>query len=206
MNGAAGIIACSACKAPIDVSHYNQPNPTRCPGCNRNLLAYVFPAFYRRENSGPVGEALQDLAEASCFQHSTRRAVAPCDRCGRFMCALCQMEIEGSTICPECLESGHQKQQISSLESKRILYDTMAYSLALAPLPMLLFYPILILSPLTAIGAIFVTIRHWNKPLGITRNSRWRFVVAVILAMLQLLGWGFIILTLAGLAGELLAD
>ena len=41
---------------------------------------------------------------ASCAAHRRNAAVASCERCGIFMCALCRTECDGLTICAPCFE------------------------------------------------------------------------------------------------------
>jgi hypothetical protein len=41
---------------------------------------------------------------ASCAAHRRNAAVASCERCGIFMCALCRTTADGMTLCAPCFE------------------------------------------------------------------------------------------------------
>ena len=125
--------------------------------------------------------------EATCFYHPQKKAVLPCEGCGRFLCALCDCELHGQHFCPVCLEVGRKKRKIKSLENERTLYDRIA--LALAVLPMLIFYFTFVTAP----AALFIALRHWNSPRSIVRPSRIRLVLAIIFASLQIIGWVVVI-------------
>lgn len=129
--------------------------------------------------------------ESSCFYHPQKKAVLPCDGCGRFVCALCDCQLNGQHFCPVCLETGKTKGKIKSLDNQRTLYDRIALSLAIYPL--LIFYFTLITAPM----ALFVAIRYWKSPPSLVRRGKIRFVVAIIFALLQIAGWGIFFVYLA---------
>src|SRR5204863_7371489 len=88
---------------------------------------------------------------------------------------------------PACLEAGRTKGKIKNLENRRTLYDSVA--LVLVVLPMVIFWPGILFTIITAPTAIFVAIRYWNAPPGIVRRTHARHIVAIVLAGLQILGW-----------------
>lgn len=45
--------------------------------------------------------------------------------------------------------------------------------------------------------ALFVAIRYWNAPRSLVRRTRIRFVAAIVLAVLQIAGWGLLFVFLA---------
>jgi hypothetical protein len=143
----------------------------------------IFPALFRHFALGSAGEVLVVENEASCFYHPQKKAVRPCEGCGRFLCALCDCELHGEHFCPACLESGKRKGKIKKLENERTLYDNIALGLALYPL--LFFYLTIITAPMS----LFVAIRYWNAPRSIVHPTRIRLVLAIILASLQVAGW-----------------
>ena len=132
--------------------------------------------------------------ESGCFYHPQKKAVRPCDGCGRFLCGLCDCELQGRHFCPACLEAGRTKGKIQSLENQRTLYDSIA--LALAIYPVVLVFSIYF-TIITAPMALFVAIRYWKSPLGILRRTKTRFVVAIILASLQIAGWVALVIALS---------
>ena len=176
------LIHCPKCKAALLDQVFNR-DFAPCPSCSEPLQIEVFPAMFRRVETGGSGELVMTGSEASCFYHPQKRAVLPCEACGRFLCALCDCEHNGRHLCPACLEAGRSKGKIKSLENVRTRYDNVALALALYPI--LIFYFTIITAPM----ALYVAIRYWRAPMGLTQRSRVRFVVAILLAVLQLCGW-----------------
>ena len=178
-------VPCPSCQEGVADEFYNQPGLLPCPYCSTPIQVEVFPAQFRKISPGQAGEAVLVDGESSCFFHPQKKAVRPCDSCGRFVCALCDCELHHQHYCPACLESGKTKGKIQSLETQRTLYDGMALSLAIYP--MLIFYFTLITAPIT----LFIAIRYWKAPPSLVpRHRKTRLVAAIILASLQLLGWG----------------
>ena len=187
----ASLIQCPACQAWLLDGVFNQPQLSPCPACGVPLQVEVFPALFRRINPGQSGETIMIEGESSCFYHPQKKAVLPCQGCGRFLCALCDCELNGQHFCPACLETGKTKGKIKSLENQRTLYDSIALSLAVYPL--LIFYFTLVTAPV----ALFIAIRYWNAPRSIVRRTKIRYVAAIVLASAQVAGWALLIVFLA---------
>jgi len=154
------------------------------------LRVEIFPAFLRPIATGQDAEALMVEGEASCFYHPQKKAVRPCDSCGRFLCALCDCELQGEHFCPGCLETGSKKGKIKSLEKERMRYDKIALSLAVVSMP--LFFLAIISAPL----AIYFAIRSFRVPSSIVGSTKVRSLIALVLAGALLAGWGLWVLFL----------
>src|SRR5438876_4732587 len=178
---------CPKCGATLGAAAINQPAFAACPGCQSLLMVEVFPSFFRRPAPVDSGELVLIEGESTCFYHANKKAVLPCQGCGRFVCGLCDCELNGEHFCPACLETGKAKGKIKSLENRRTLYDSIALSLAVLPLVIFIFWFFTIV---TAPMALFMAIRYWNTPCSIVRHTRIRYVVAMIFATLQIAGWG----------------
>src|SRR5580692_11490656 len=124
------LIQCPACRAWLVEGPFNQPDFVPCPACGVPLLTEIFPALFRKINTGQSAETIMVEGESSCFYHPQKKAVLPCDGCGRFLCALCDCALNGQHFCPSCLEAGKTKGKIKSLEQSRIRYYSIALSLA----------------------------------------------------------------------------
>lgn len=185
-------IACTQCKKPLTPELFNTPGFSRCNSCGARLKVRVFPALYRAIPRGQGGEAVLVAEESTCFYHAEKKAIVPCEGCGRFLCGLCDMEINGKHLCPNCMERGVKKGKLVDLQNQRPLYDSIA--LSLATIPLLIFYFTL----LTAPAAIYVAIRYWNAPTSILPRGKSRFVIAIILAALQIMGWVLLFTVLIG--------
>ncbi len=174
------MITCIKCQASLVLS---KSGLTKCLSCGAIMRVDLFPALFREPAPGISGQNVLVENEASCFYHPGKRAVIPCTTCGRFLCALCDVDFNGRHLCPVCLETGRRKRSLKDLENHRTLYDTIA--LYLATVPMLFFWPVIFTAPMV----VFLTIRHWNAPNSIIPRTKIRFVVAFIFAVLQIVGW-----------------
>jgi len=154
-----------------------------CPACAAMVRADVYPAAFRPLPAGSAGDRLMADKEASCFYHDGKKAIITCSACGRFLCALCDVEFNDLHLCPQCLEKGRTKRKIKNLENSRTCYDTIAMYLAV--IPMLAVWPTL----LTAPAALFMSIRYWKAPTSIIPRSKIRFMVAMFFAVTQIVGW-----------------
>ncbi|HEV2695951.1 MAG TPA: hypothetical protein VG347_23895 [Verrucomicrobiae bacterium] len=176
-------IACPKCKAVLGAEFFNQPVWLPCPSCASGLRVAVFPALFREEKT-VAAERIMTEGEASCFYHPEKKAAVVCESCGRFVCALCDMDFNGQHLCPACLESGGKKGKIAKLQNTRTRHDRIA--IALAVLPMLIFYFTIVSAP----AALFYSIWHWKSPGSIVPNwRRLNLVIAIIIASLEITGW-----------------
>ena len=183
-------LACPKCKVSLPGEFFNSSGMTNCYTCDTPLQIHAFPALFRKLQEGSAGEALVDQGESTCFYHPQKRAAVVCSVCGRFLCGLCDMELSDQHMCPQCASSGAKKGKLKDLEHHRVLYDNLALLVAIAPL--LIFYLTFITAPI----AIFMSIKHWNAPLSILPRTKVRFVVAITVASLQLLGWALLLVFL----------
>jgi hypothetical protein len=176
-------IVCTKCNFPVSRSILAISEHVICLNCQSVMDVYIFPAFFKPAEIGTDAELLTAESEASCFYHPDKRAFIICSQCGRFLCSLCDLEIKEKHICPGCLDKDKAKNKTQDLETRRTNYDQLALMLAL--LPLFIFY----LTVLTAPIAIYISVRYWNFPLGITRRSKFRFIAAIFFASLEIVGW-----------------
>lgn len=186
------MISCTQCKTPLTSQAINTYGMVACSSCSGLLRADVYPALYRKAPAGQVGETLQMDKEAGCFYHPRKKAVIPCAACGRFLCSLCDVEFNGRHLCPICLEKGKTKRKITNLEDHRVCYDRIA--LLIAIVPMLIVYITILTAPIV----IFMTFRYWNAPGSIIPRTKIRFILAFIIAVLQIVGWFLLFSNLVG--------
>jgi hypothetical protein len=175
------MLLCTQCERPLGEQGLGLPE-LDCSWCGAHLEVQVFPALRQGATQGGTGERLDDESEAACFNHSDKKAVAHCARCGRFLCALCEVSLTEGVVCFDCFATGASEGS-GGLERRAVLYDSVALSLAVVPI---IFW---ILTVVTAPLALFVVIRYWKRPGGLVPRSKVRFVVAAGLALMQLTGW-----------------
>jgi hypothetical protein len=158
-----------------------------CTTCGSRNTVRVFPALFAVASGPALAESALE-GEAACFDHPSKRAVAACQQCGRFVCTLCSVEFGGQVWCPACVAGGKGQSKAASLEPARILYDSMALAV---PLASLLFWPITIV---TGPGTVVFSAMTWKHPLSLVRKLRWRFVVASLIGLAQTGAWLWLII------------
>lgn len=173
-------ILCSRCHAPLDPAQLPGGEWHACPYCHTPARLEVFPAYAAGVLPPSPSEHILAEGEASCFYHGDKRAVVPCDACGRYLCGLCRIEWGDQNFCPGCLEAGSSQRKMHQLETSRTLYDSIA--LALGTIPIVLFYITIVTAPIT----LFLVWRYWKTPLSIVPRTRIRFVLAAAFAILEL--------------------
>jgi hypothetical protein len=177
----ASALRCAECKWPLPLESWNREFGMACPGCGTRVQAIVFPAI-ERTRTGVLPEPLEDQSEASCFYHPLSRAAAPCDECGRFLCRLCELEVDGRHLCPGCFQVGLQARKIRELDTKRTMYDSIA--LLLATLPALLIWPPIVTAP----ASLYFVFRYWKAPGSVAPRTRYRYYLSGVLALAEVVG------------------
>ncbi len=152
-----------------------------CSTCATEISVTLFPALFRPSAKIDPQSLSTAEGEAGCYEHANKRAVALCNKCGRFLCALCEVEVDGKVWCPSCLIPGGSSTTIQALEKQRTLFDSIALALAIFPF-LLLFYPSIFTAPVV----VYVAIRYWKRPSSIIPRGKWRFVVALIAVLLEM--------------------
>jgi len=189
-------VACSKCGSILLDGEGGAGEWRDCSSCGSAIRLRLFPAYQRTVAPTRTEATLQ--GESSCFFHPHKRAVVPCDECGRFLCALCRVEFGARNICPGCIDSGMKKGNLAAVETTRRRFDSIA--LAVAALPSLLIWPTLFTGPV----AIYLSVQHWNDPPGILPRGRWRLVVAFVIGIAQVTAWIGLFVYLFTLRNQLL--
>jgi uncharacterized paraquat-inducible protein A len=169
----ANAIACGACFYPIPPEDWNREDGARCPNCHQRVRVLVFAAM-NSNATGTLPAALQGEAEASCFYHPQNRAAQVCGECGRFLCNLCELDVDGRAVCPRCFE------QAGPVVTHRTMHDTTALALSTFPV---LFWPAAFVG---APWALFLVVRRWSTPLSIVPRTKIRFILAALFALSEI--------------------
>lgn len=177
-------IRCPRCSTALPPEAIEATEMALCPSCGAGVLVRSFPAILAKPEAILPAEIAAGADDATCFFHPGKTAAVACARCGRFVCRLCQMDLRGETLCPECITSGMAKKKIVALENHRVCYDSVALAVALWPILFLWF-----LTFFSAAAALYIAIRRWKAPLSIVGRTKMRFVAAILLATGELAAW-----------------
>jgi hypothetical protein len=180
-------IHCTRCAAALPVWVIKAGDSAMCPSCDTNLIIRPFPALLATRLQVNPDELRIEAGEASCFYHLQKRAVSSCGQCGRFVCALCAVDFDGAIWCPGCLADAQSGRKHAALENRRVLWDSIALATATLPFVFVI-WPALPGS----LAAIFISIRYWKRPGSLIPRWKWRFVLAILIALAELALFVFI--------------
>lgn len=171
-------VSCPHCSNDIPADSQWQS----CPYCQKWLRICVWPMV--RQNTNAVS-ALSH--QATCFFHPDKAFQACCQRCGRFVCALCDLQLGAEHVCPTCFERGRADSGAEAGKAewryRDVLYDSIAVTVGWG---WIIFWPTIV----AAIPAvIFLHVKYRKAPRSyLIPRSGWRFWSAYVgLAWLPLL-------------------
>jgi hypothetical protein len=166
-----GTVACPNCGGavtPIEAPSGSQS----CPYCDKRLRIRAWPVVRQKTNAA---SAMPE--QATCFFHPEKAFEACCQRCGRFVCALCDLQLGAEHVCPTCFERGRTDTGLHSgtaeWRHRDILYDSIAVTIGWG---WILVWPLLI-AALPAAIVLHVKYRKAPRSYLIPRSG-WRFWAA----------------------------
>jgi hypothetical protein len=180
-------VSCPSCGAALPVGAANSGNLTPCPRCGVRTLVEVYPALLAPRETKGVGELIVDDKEASCFYHPGKKAEAHCSYCGRFLCALCDVDFDGKHLCSACIQAGRTKGTIEEFRATGKAHWLIALHCAVGGL----LFPILTF----ALGpaAFYYAIRYRKHPGSPVGPDKGIFILTLALATLAILELVFVI-------------
>jgi hypothetical protein len=188
-------IRCPQCATALAVESWNAGSAlVSCPGCGSELGAQIFPVIAQAGPTYSSGERAAE-GEAVCFFHPEKKAARTCDRCGRFLCELCDLPLGTRHLCPTCIGGGMGTEKLPELITRRVCWARV--SLLLGTVPPVVALSI-VLSPfllVTGPGAIICGAYSWNKPGSLVRGRRrWEAALGMVLGLLQagLVAWSIL--------------
>jgi hypothetical protein len=106
-----GTITCPYCQDPFEATAFNPPQ-------RRLRVVEVV-------QSGPEGAN-------ACANHTRNTAVTSCQRCGLFICSLCEMNLGTGSYCPSCFDRVRAEGTLSAATTRYRDYGSMARVTAVA--------------------------------------------------------------------------
>lgn len=161
-----------------------------CPYCDKRLQIRTWSVIRQDSNAAA---ALAD--QATCFFHPEKAFQACCQRCGRFLCALCDLQLGAEHVCPTCFERGSGERGGNTGKAewryRDVLYDSIAVTIGWL---WIIFWPTIVVA-LPAV--IFLHVKYRKAPRGyLIPRSGWRFWLAYVgLVWVPLLIFGSILMS-----------
>jgi hypothetical protein len=184
---------CPKCSLSLEAAVFGPGTWVECPACRSQLSATIFPAMTNPPDAvtSATGERAID-GEAVCFFHTEKRAAVSCQRCGRFLCTLCDVPFGGKHLCPSCLDSA----KLPELLSRRLIWGQLARILGVWPLlGVLICLPFWFMVIVSGPAAVFVALWGWKKPPSLVHGyRRGAAVIGIIGGLIQIsmvIGFGW---------------
>ena len=125
---------CPHCAAPLDLGRL-VTGMQRCPECARAFQAVLFAAPVRPAAVRTVAGA-EELAGTACPTHPGNVGSSNCQRCGVFMCSLCEIDTDDMRLCPACFDRLSAEGALASTRTTFRDYGRQAAILAVAGVPL----------------------------------------------------------------------
>jgi hypothetical protein len=171
--GTPGTTSCPSCAGKVTQATPQNQWQT-CPYCDKQLFIRIWPVFRPNTNAAV---ALSD--QATCFFHPDKAFQACCQRCGRFVCALCDLQLGAEHVCPTCFERGRGNPGAdpgkAEWRHRDVLYDSIALTVGWG---WILFWPTIVAAIPTVI-VLHVKYRKAPRSSLIPRYG-WRFWMAYL--------------------------
>jgi len=182
MTATGPALPCPHCQRVLEPNSWHGETAGRCGRCLAEFDFFPFPAL-TAERVRIAPQAALVAEDSVCFFHGENRAEVVCDDCGRLLCAVCAISFGGRRACPSCVAAS-KKSEAAPVVRQRVLYDSLALTLALFPLVL---WPFTLVTAPVALG---IVIAGWNKPNSLVRGpGRTRLIVAGIFALLEIAVW-----------------
>jgi hypothetical protein len=166
-----GTVACPNCGGDVTPSE-TLSGWRECPYCEKRLQIGAWPVTRTNTNA-----AVATPEQATCFFHPDRAFQSCCQRCGRFVCALCDLQLGTLHVCPTCFERGMadsgQSNSKAEWRHRDVLYDSIAAALGWG---WILVWPVIVVAVPTA---VYLHVRFRKAPSSyLIPRSAWRFWAA----------------------------
>ena len=123
-----------------------------CPYCGRNFEATAFNPPQRKQTVTAEVMTVGPEGANACANHTRNAATASCQRCGLFICALCDMNVGTGSYCPSCFERVRTEGTLQAAARRYRDYAMIARSSVIAGL---LFSFMLLGLPFGAVGVYY---------------------------------------------------
>lgn len=186
----AGAITCPKCLHPVFPSGPPALGSAEepCNRCGATLVLETFPRLYSGESSttnDARNALLAQEGEAVCHFYPELQAQTVCDECGCFMSQKAAIAWGEKTLCLPCLHQLREAKNRDDFSARRTLVDNVGLALVGLLLPLSLF---------TGPIAVVYLLRNRKKPGSLVPRSRFRWWLALGIAISVTVGW-FLLIT-----------
>ncbi|MCU1246600.1 MAG: hypothetical protein JWN02_2510 [Acidobacteria bacterium] len=178
---------CPRCGKPLDLPTLRDGEDI-CPSCSGFFELRLFHPPQRVVHVAALATAVD--AATPCANHPRNVAVANCQRCGIFICSLCELEVGGDHYCPSCFDRLSQEGALPGALLRFRDYSRLSMTTAVVGLLMSVFFGL----PL-GIAAIYYAIKAFRDP-NTFRGARVGLVLAILIGIGDILLGGYFLWSL----------
>lgn len=152
-----------------------------CDSCRNTFEATAFQPPQRPMRLAQTVVGAGPEGANACSTHPGNAAVTSCDRCGLFICSLCEMSVGTGTFCPACFDRVRAEGMLPEVQTSYRDYASMAR--------LAIFGGIIIwfMSPLFAGLAMYYSVKGMKQRREEGR-SRWGVAIYGLIAIAQFFG------------------
>lgn len=189
---------CPRCRSRLTADWLRSGTVT-CPDCMKPFEATAFrPPERHAEVVAMAAAAATVDGVTACANHARNAAVANCQRCGIFICGLCNMDVGTGPYCPSCFDRLRSDAALAPAVTRYRDYAAMARVAMIAGL----FFSFLFLGFLFGGVSLFYA-RKGFPQLREDGRSRVGLVIVCMFAVLEIIGsLSLIALLIIGLAAR----
>lgn len=103
-----------------------------CPFCSRAFEATAFSPPTRKQTATTEVVTVGPEGANSCANHARNAATASCQRCGLFICGLCDMNVGSGSYCPSCFDRVRSEGSLQTAARRYRDFATLSRSFAIA--------------------------------------------------------------------------
>lgn len=168
---------CPRCNGALDLPSLRDGEDI-CPNCSGFFELRVFHPPTRVVHVATVETGIETATP--CANHPRNSAVGNCQRCGVFICSLCELEIGGARYCPACFDRLSQEGTLPAALLRFRDYASLAMTSAVVGLlgSFILGVPFGVLS-------LYYAVKAFRDP-NTERSSRGTLVLAILIALVDL--------------------
>ena len=165
-----------------------QSGAVTCPQCTKRFEATLFHPPELRLQIVPVLATTGPTGANACANHPGNSAVTSCQRCGLFICALCDMNVGTGSYCPTCFDRIRADEELDPAKTRIRDYAGLAKVMLAAGIFMWF------ASPVFASLSLYYG-KKALKQRQETSGRTWTMYLIMIIAGLQILGGAVVIYT-----------
>jgi hypothetical protein len=154
-----------------------------CPFCSRTFEATAFNPPPRKQTATTEVATVGPEGANACANHARNAATASCQRCGLFICGLCDMNVGSGSYCPSCFERVRAEGTLPTAARRYRDFATMARSSVIAGI----FFSFMFIGLPFGAVAVFYSIKGRKQRRNEGRSTA-GVTVTLILGILEIVG------------------